>query len=101
MCKIKYHRPLQIYDVIEVFSGAEVLSDAARELGLAAASLEVVNWARYKAQRAKSGRPLKCRNGLDLCGPAGFGLLDYTECGIQAVTLPMYYNVLAVHCCSF
>ena len=76
---VKYNCPLQIYDVIEVFSGAEVLSDAARDLGLAAASLDVVNWAAYKAKRAKSGRPLKCRNGLDLCGPAGFGFLDYIE----------------------
>ena len=76
---VKYNCPLQIYDVIEVFSGAEVLSDAVRDLGLAAASLDVVNWASYKAKRAKSGRPLKCRNGLDLCGPAGFGFLDYIE----------------------
>ena len=27
------------------------------------------------SKREKSGRPLKCRNGLDLCGPAGFALL--------------------------
>ena len=72
---LKHNCALQVYDCIEVFSGQEVLSDSVRDLGLAVASMDIVNWKSYSEKRAKAGRPLKCGNGLDLCGPAGFALL--------------------------
>ena len=53
-----------------------MLSDCVRDLGLAAASIDIVSWSKYVSTREKTGRPLKCGNGLDLCGPAGFALLS-------------------------
>ena len=68
-----HHLPaLQIYDAAEIFSGRGILSECLREAGMAVASLDVVYWEDFAEQRSKKGRPVSCRNPLDLTTSAGF-----------------------------
>ena len=76
---------LKVWDCVEVFSGKAVLSDCLRLAGMTAASLDIAYWGDVVEKRAYMGKPLKCRNALDLTHPAGFGLLAVSSTGSAAV----------------
>ena len=67
---------LKVYDGAEIFSGVATLSDCLREEGFDVASMDIINWEKFASERAKGGKPLKCRNALDLTTSAGFGQLS-------------------------
>ncbi|CAK9106488.1 Uncharacterized protein SCF082_LOCUS49598 [Durusdinium trenchii] len=66
----------EIYDAAEIFAGKGVLSRCLLAGGYATASLDILHFTPWLAERTRMGRRKLCKgNALDLTSPAGFGLL--------------------------
>ncbi len=63
----------QVYDCVEVFSGAGALSRCLNLAGYRTASLDIGLWQPWLDDREKLGKRKHCKtNALDLLTPSGF-----------------------------
>lgn len=90
----------QIYDAAEIFAGKGVLSRCLLAGGYATASLDILHFTPWLAERTRMGRRKLCKgNALDLTSPAGFGFLSFISwtwlpfCAVVSVKQRMNWNV--------
>ena len=68
-----------------------MLTQCLRDHEIATASLDITHWAKFCRQRESVGRPLKCRNGMDLTTPGGFGLLNFSNLSDKDLAVSMSF----------